>query len=210
MRIHLQETYELKDGTLLPPHWDEWFDQSNPISKAIDVEEAIIGIANLGQWEEIQQTDIDNIMVGETLYSHQHKCMVEVITVPKYTNALGKFLVKFCMIMHDVDPEPLEVSQMEAPKLVRRIAEISDCQEVSDMLAGFANIEVQKINGSNTFIDHGYNITDSRGERICHTTDESLANRIKDMVISDERENLIKFLRQEFDFFINIRSLHAL
>ena len=123
MKFLLQESFRLKNGIILKPHWDEWFDYHT--GNAIDYEELDKGIVNLGDWYTVSDNNDhpSQWRIGIDLY-----CITsnEIVKVTKNCNITRKKTGLITVKSKSGEVFEIKISDIEHPELIRRIADVDD------------------------------------------------------------------------------------
>jgi hypothetical protein len=190
MRVRLEEAWKLQDGSILSPHWNEWFDASK--DNLVDIEEVIDGISHLGQWYEVGGDNLpDAWQALEDVYWHDpeedHSCMIEITKIDRDAgrltgkNAAGEEIK--CLII-----------ECESPLLVRRMAEIYSPPKV---ITSMNEVDVFGTWENEDGPEGWYAITTEDGI-VAYAKDEALAFQIRDMIIKERREAVKGYLSERF------------
>lgn len=123
MKFLLQESFRLKNDTILTPHWDEWFNYHD--HNAVDYEEVKYGIAHLGQWVVVSYGDEHptDWRAGIDLYCISRNEIVEVVHNHNHKRkTTGLITVK----SRSGEVFDCPIDDLEHPELIRRIADVDD------------------------------------------------------------------------------------
>lgn len=177
LKARLQESYRLADGTILDPHWDEWFVYGN--QNLIDHEEVTRGILNIGEWIDLE--DPNPKPWNKRMFLYWRDPDNGSCSKIFWLNSIsGDFF-------EDSDGNQYLASECESPTLIRRIAE-TDIDVVQSIL--------DQIHVVQSDVDDTWGITSQNG-LVGTACTEELANGFVQVVIDQEtakiREELLKY-----------------
>lgn len=120
MKVLIEESFRLRNRTILPPHMSEWVEYHN--QNIIDDEEIDYGIADFQQWVTIAYSEPrSNWKECEQVMWHDPNSMTpKLVEIIKIENG------KITGLIENKERVECYTKDCEMPELIRRIADIDD------------------------------------------------------------------------------------